>query len=127
VLGNTYALLDDVRAEFLNREGTHIAGELPDDRITKSVVVQIEDVLHDIVAVWVLDKCQRVVGDLVDELDALGLRGMINATLKDTASMAVGRDFDAISSNGIIDELIVLGSELVETLLNYVVTVEILD
>ena len=41
-------LLNDVGAEFLNREGADIASELTNDRITETVVIQVEDVLHNL-------------------------------------------------------------------------------
>ena len=58
-----------------------------------------------IVAVRVLDEREGVVGDLVDELDALVLRRMVDAALKHAATMAVRSDLDAVVRDGIVDEL----------------------
>lgn len=41
-------LLNDIGAEFLDRQRADIACELADDGIAEAVVVQIKDVLHDL-------------------------------------------------------------------------------
>ena len=66
-------LLNDVRAELLHGERADVARELPDDGIAEAVVVEVEDVLHDVVAVGVLDERQSVERDLVHELHTLML------------------------------------------------------
>jgi hypothetical protein len=48
-IGDSDALLDDVRRELLSREGRDVAEELSDDSFDESVVVQIENVLNDVV------------------------------------------------------------------------------
>lgn len=45
---NNLHLLDDVRAEFLNRKSADIPHELADDCITETIVVQVKDVLYDL-------------------------------------------------------------------------------
>jgi len=52
---------------------------------------------------------------------------MIDATLNNTATVAVSTNCDAVLSDGIKDELRVLTGEPVETLLDDVVAVEILN
>ena len=54
MFSDTDTLLDDVRAELLHRESTHIARELSDDSVTEAIVVEIEDVLDN------LRKCFRI-------------------------------------------------------------------
>ena len=58
-----------------------------------------------VVAVWVLYEREGVIGDLVHELNALMLRRMVNATLEDTATVAMSRDLDAVRRNGVVDKL----------------------
>jgi hypothetical protein len=41
-------LFDNIGAEFLNRKGADIADELANDRITKPVVIEIENVLDNL-------------------------------------------------------------------------------
>jgi hypothetical protein len=41
-------LLDDVGAEFLDRQGADVASELTDNGIAEPVVVQVENVLNDL-------------------------------------------------------------------------------
>ena len=80
-----------------------------------------------IVAIWILDKRQGVVRDLADELHALRLGRVVDAALQDAAAVAMSRDLDAVGRDGIVNELVVLRRELVETLLDDVVAVEVLD
>lgn len=88
----TAYLLDDVGTELLDRQRADIASELTDDSVAETVVVQIENVLHDlgadkpmsetrtylrrnsithVVTIGVLHERQRVVRDLVHQLHAL--------------------------------------------------------
>lgn len=52
---------------------------------------------------------------------------MVHTSLKDAATMAVCCDFHAVSCHGIINELVILRRELVQTLLDYVIPVQVLD
>ena len=58
-----------------------------------------------VVTIRILNEGERVEGDLVNELHALMIGRMINTTLQDAASVSVSGDFDAVGSNGIVDEL----------------------
>ena len=58
-----------------------------------------------IVAIRVLDEREGVVGDLIDELDALVLRRVVDAALEYAAAMAVRSDLDAVVRDGVVDEL----------------------
>lgn len=127
VLGDTNALLDDIGAELLDRERTDVAEELTDNAIAEAVVVQVENVLHDVVAVGILHERQGIVGDLVHELDALIFGRMINAALQHATTVTMGGNLDAVLSDSIVDELVIFWSELVEALLNDMVTIEVLD
>lgn len=51
----------------------------------------------------------------------------INATLEYAASVAMGRDKDAVLGYCIVDELVVLGIELLQASLDDMITVEVLD
>ena len=57
------------------------------------------------VAIQVLDEREGVVGDLIDELDALVLRRVVDAALEYAAAMAVRSDLDAVVRDGVVDEL----------------------
>ena len=98
-------LLDHVGAELLHRQRADVPSELPDNRIAEAVVVEVEDVLDDVVAVRVLDEGEGVVRDLVDELDALRFGRVVDAALEDAAAVAVRRDLDAVRGDGVVDEL----------------------
>ena len=93
----------------------------------------------------ILDERERVVRDFGNELNPLRLRSVIDTSLQHTTSVSVSttiessatsqrgekerneRDFDAVRSHGVVNELVVLRRKVVETLLNDVVTVEICE
>jgi hypothetical protein len=52
---------------------------------------------------------------------------VVHATLKNTAAVAVSGNLDAVGGDGVVDELVVFRSQLVEALLDDVVAVQILD
>lgn len=58
-----------------------------------------------VVAVWILDEGQRIVGDLIDELDALMVRRMVDAPLQNTTSMAMSRHLDTVGCHSVVNEL----------------------
>lgn len=127
VLSAAEALLDDVGRELLAGELADLPLEHVDEWLREDGLVEVEDILHDVVAEWVLDKNESAVGDLADQPSLLLAGGVVDAALKNAAAVAVGTDIDAVDSDGIKDELGVLGRELVQALLDNVVAVEILD
>jgi hypothetical protein len=52
---------------------------------------------------------------------------VVNASLKHTAAMAVGRNLHAMSCHSIVNELVILRNEPIEALLNDMITVEVFD
>ena len=58
-----------------------------------------------VVAVWILDEGQRIVGDLIDELDALMVRRMVDAPLQNTTSMAMSCHLNTVGCHSVINEL----------------------
>lgn len=65
-----------------------------------------------------MNKVERVEDDLGDELNPLSWGGVVDRSLEDTASVPVRGDFDKVGSDGIVDELVVVGNELVKAFLN---------
>lgn len=116
-------LFDDIGAELLDGKSTNVARKLTDDRVTEAVIVEVQNVLDNlwkinrtrlqqaemkrthVVTVRILNEGECIVGDLVDELHALMIGRVVNTTLQDAASVSVSGNFDAISSNGVVDEL----------------------
>jgi hypothetical protein len=41
-------LLNDIGAELLNRKSADVANELANDGITEPVIIEVEDILHDL-------------------------------------------------------------------------------
>jgi hypothetical protein len=58
-----------------------------------------------VVAIRILNQSQRIISDLVDELDTLVIRGMIDTPLKNTTAMAVSSNLNTVGGDGIVDEL----------------------
>jgi hypothetical protein len=58
-----------------------------------------------IVAVWILDEGQCIVGDLIDELNALMVRRMVDAPLQNTTSMPMSRHLDTVGCHSVVNEL----------------------
>jgi hypothetical protein len=123
----TNTLLDNVGAELLLRKLSDLALKALAQGGCEARLVEIEDVLHDVVAEGILHEVERVSSDLADQLDLLEARGMINATLKNAAAVTVSADGDAVMAHGIEDELRVLGFEVVQALLDDVVAVQVLN
>jgi stalled ribosome alternative rescue factor ArfA len=138
----------------LNGKRADVANELPSDGVAETVIVEVEDILlrdrrhqarqgqfsrsrerekegrltyDNVVSEGVLNERQSVVGDLGDELDPLRVGGVVDAPLEDAASVSVGGDLDAVSGDGVVDELVVVRDEPVQALLDDVVSVEVLD
>jgi hypothetical protein len=99
-----------------------------------------------VISIRILYERQGIVGDLVDKLYPLVLRSMVNAPLQDTASVAVCSNFNTIGRHRIVYELrnvvfvsdanvhehtlthlIVLRCEFVETFLDDMIPIQVLD
>ena len=97
---NTTHLLNNIGAELLNRTCADIPSELTNYGITETIIVQVENILDNlgkqgtleqsipnkwtaayVVAVRILNKGKHIISDLVDKLDALLIRCMVNAPL----------------------------------------------
>ena len=115
-------LLNNVGAELLDGERTDVANELSDNGIAKPIVVEVKNVLDNltkhasaghflveeityVVAVRVLNQSQRVVCDLIHELDALVIGRMIDTSLKNTTTVAVSGDLNAVRGDRVVYEL----------------------
>lgn len=65
-----------------------------------------------------MHKIERIEDDFGDELHPLSRRGVIDATLEDTAAVTMGGYLDEIGGDSIVDKLVVFGDELVEAFLD---------
>ena len=70
--------------------------------MTKGILT---DVLNHIIPKGVLNEDEGVVGDLSYQTSLLLTGSMVNATLQDAATMTMGANSNAITPNGIVDEL----------------------
>lgn len=59
-IGHTNTLLHNVGTELLGRQGRNVAEELTNNRFDETVVVEIENVLNDVVALLSLMKRSKV-------------------------------------------------------------------
>ena len=104
--------LDDVAGELELAESDEVSGNLLDDEPILLLVLELEDILDQVVAVGVLDEVLDVVDDVVGELQLLGSGTLFEAPLHDTAAMLVLADLDAVLHAGVEDELGVLAGEV---------------
>lgn len=126
-LGGTQALLDHIGAELLLRQSWDIATESLAERLCEMRLRKIQDVLHNVVTKWILDQCESIGRNLSDQTSSLLARGVVNAALQDTASVSMGADNHTIGANCVIDELCVFGRKTVETLLDDMVAIQVLN
>ena len=122
-------LLHHVRAELLHRQLRDVSPQRPHEACGDAREGQVEDVLHDVVAERVFDERQRVADHLVHELHLLLVGRRVDAALQDAAAVAVRRDGDgvALPRDRVVDELRAARRELVQTALDDVVAVEVLN
>lgn len=113
-----------------------MAGELGDaalehanNRLGKGGFVEIDDVLNNVVPKWILDQYACMLSDALDQPELLLTRCVVDAALKHTAAVPVGANLNTLVpfADGIEDELGVNSSELVKTLLDDMIAVQILD
>lgn len=121
------ALLDNVGAELVTRQAADLVPEHGHHRLSEGGLVKVDDVLHDVVAEGVLDKDGGMIGNLANEPDLLFAIGVVDAALKDTAAVAVRADLDTMVTDCVKDELRIHCAELVQTFLDNMVAIEILD
>lgn len=67
--------------------------------------LKIHNILQDVVTEWILDKMEGAGGNLANELGFLWACGMVDTTLQDTTTMAMGANCNAVCSNGVKDKL----------------------
>lgn len=112
-------------------------------RICEARFLQVYDVLKDVITEGILDKMERVFGDLLYQMRPLVANGMIDAALKDTATVAMGTNSNAVSANraeyelghvsvltnkvSTLTYLSILCIELVKALLDDMIAIEVLN
>lgn len=84
---------------------TDFSKESLDHWLRVNGVAQVENILDHVVSEWILYQGNGIVGDLADESGLLRGRGMVYATLQNTAAMSVCSNCNTIVSDGIINEL----------------------
>ena len=116
------ALLDNVGTELLLGQFADLALEALTHGCCEGSIVEIQDVLNHVVAERILYKMETMGRDLANEVNLLEANSVVNA-----ATMAMSANGDAVLAYSIKDELSLHGLEVVQTLLNDVVAVQILD
>lgn len=109
------------------RELADAALEHGNNRLGEGGFIEINDVLDNVVAKWILNQYARMLSDALDQPELLLARCVVDAALKHTAAVPVGTNFNTVVADSIENELGVSSSELVKTLLDDMVAVQILD
>lgn len=84
------------------------------ERVSEARLLEVDNVLKNVVAEWILNKMEGAVCDLADELGFLVTGGVVDATLQHATAMAMGSNRHAIGANGIKDELPLVNQVLLE-------------
>lgn len=126
LIGIAQAFLDDIRAELLLGQTGNAPLELVTDFRDELRITEVENVLNNVIAVGVLNEEECMLNDLCNEAIPLGARSMIDAALNNTATVTVSADAHAVGADGLVDEVSILSLEVVETLLNNMVAIQIL-
>lgn len=121
------ALLNHVGAELLPGQGRDLAVESTAKGLGEARLGQVENVLDDIVAEWVLHESICIADDVIDHLTLLQTISVIDATLEHTAAVTMSAHSDAVSADSLEDEGSVDRREVVQALLNNVVAIEVLN
>ncbi len=144
LLSSAKALLNHVGAELLLRQSSNLPIKRNAERVGEAFLLKVDDVLKDIIAERILHELEGAIGDLVNEPSLLNAGGMVDATLQDTTAMTMSPNHNTVGANCVEDELLkislkyswlaagtiylsVFGRETVETLLNHMIAVEILN
>ena len=88
---------------------------------------EVKDILDNIVTISILDELKSVFHNLCNELSLLLLRGIVDTTLENTTTVLMSSNGNTMVRDGIIDELVVSRREVVETTLDHVVSIQVLD
>ena len=102
----------------MGTERAHVSNESPNQRLAESRIVEVEDILNDIIPKRILDKIETVEDYFGHQLDTLRRGGMVNGSLEDTTAVSVSGDLNEVGCDGVVDELVVFGYELVEAFLD---------
>lgn len=81
----------------MTREEIELILEPLDELHSKVGQVEVEDILHHIVAIGVLNKLKCVVLDLSNQLLLLVEGGMVDTPLEDTTAMAMSGDLERVN------------------------------
>ena len=74
--------------------------------------------MNNVISERILNEIERVEDDFSHQLQSLRWRCVIDRSLEDATSVSVSCDFDKVGCDGIVDELIVFGYELVQAFLD---------
>jgi len=97
-----------VRTELLLAELRDATEERATKWLGEWFLAQVEDVLQDVVAEWILHKREGATSDGCDKLCPLISRSMIDAALNDAATMTMSANHNTVHCDSIEDELRIL-------------------
>lgn len=101
-------LFDDVAGELQLAQSDEVFGNLLEDLLVLLPVFQLDDVLDQVVSVWILDELTDVFDDVVGEFELLRSGTLLKASLHHATSVFVLSDWDTVVDAGLEDEVSVL-------------------
>ena len=86
-------------------QSDEIFGDLSEDSLVSMGILKLENVLNQVVSIWVFNEVWHVLNDVVCELQLLSLSTFFEASLHNTATVFVGADVYTLHHTRIEDEL----------------------
>jgi hypothetical protein len=89
-------------------QSNEVFGNLLEDSLILILVFQCDNILNQVISVWILNELVDVVNDEIGKLKFLGSRSLLKASLHNTASVLVFTDQDTVVDASLEDEVSVL-------------------
>ena len=106
-LSGLKALLDHVGGEFELTEAHKVSGDEVEDLLIAELIFEFENILYQVVAIWVLNQIVDAANDDIGKSKFLNVQALFEATLHDTASVFVGSDLVTVGHARTVNELCV--------------------
>ena len=103
--------------------GCEMGANLPDH----CVDAEVEHVLHNVVPEGICHEFERMPRNFVHKAQALFFGCVVDAALHNAAAVPMRGNIDAPRDRGVVNKLLVRGAEFLQTALDDVVAIEVLD
>lgn len=99
------ALLNHIAGELKLAQSDEVSGDLLENSLVFLQIIKLDDVLHKIISIRVLNKTVHVFDDILGKTNLLIPGSLLQASLHNTAAMLVLSNGDDVVDASIKDEL----------------------